>query len=212
MSNSIKYGKRGEKMVKNFFLILAVLRSIPAFIVFLTLQEKQAVIEDMQRFGENESLWSLHKLLLRSKLFRRIFLTRVSFESRIKQKILRIFYKPSEDFTIDVVSKKMGGGFLVSHGNSTIVYAQSIGKNFLVHQNVTVGRGKKIDGNDVPIIGDNVFIGTGAIVIGGIHIGNNAKIGAGAVVNKDVPDYCTVVGNPMRIIYKKEMKDDGTVN
>ena len=98
------------------------------------------------------------------------------------------------------------------HGNSTIVYAQSIGKNFSVYQNVTIGRGKKIDGNDVPVIGDNVFVGTGAIIIGGIHIGNNVKIGAGALVNKDVPDNCTVVGNPMRLIYKKDMKDEGTVN
>ena len=199
-------------MMEKFFLILTIFRSIPAFIVFHTLNEKQAVREDIRRWGENETLWCLHKLLVRSKLFRRIFLTRVSFESRNKQKILRLFYKPAEYFTIDVVSKKIGGGFLVSHGNSTIVYAQSIGKNFLVHQNVTIGRGKKIDGNDVPVIGDNVFVGTGAIVIGGIHIGNNVKIGAGALVNKDVPDNCTVVGNPMRIIYKKDMKDEGTVN
>lgn len=196
----------------NFFLILTIFRSIPAFIVFYTLNAKQAVREDMRRWGENETLWCLHKLLVRSKLFRRIFLTRVSFESRNKQKILRLLYKPAEYFAIDVVSKKMGGGFLVFHGNSTIVYAQSIGKNFSVYQNVTIGRGKKIDGNDVPVIGDNVFVGTGAIIIGGIHIGNNVKIGAGALVNKDVPDNCTVAGNPMRLIYKKDMKDEGTVN
>lgn len=194
------------------FLILNIFRSIPAFIVFHTLQEKKAVIEDMRRWGEAGSLWGLHKLLVRSKLFRRIFLTRVSFESGKKQKVLRLFYKPAEYFAIDIISQKMGGGFLVSHGNSTIVYAQSIGKNFLVHQNVTIGRGKKINGNDVPIIGNNVFVGTGAIVIGGIHIGNNVKIGAAALVNKDVPDNCTVVGNPMRIICKKEMENEETIN
>ena len=199
-------------MMEKAFLILTIWRSIPVFIAFHSLRNKQAVMEDMRRWGENETLWSLHKLLVRSKLFRRIFLTRVSFESRKLQKIVRLFYKPAEDFSVDVISKKIGGGFLVCHGNSTIVYAQSIGKNFLVHQNVTVGRGKKIDGNNVPDIGDNVFIGTGAIVIGGIHIGNNVKIGAGALVNKDVPDNCTVVGNPMRIICKKGMEDEGSVN
>lgn len=191
-------------MIEKVFLILTIWRFIPAFIAFHSLQDKQAVSDDMRCWGEDETLWNLHKLLARSKLFRRIFLTRVSFESKRLQKIVRLFYKPAEDFAVDVISKKMGGGFLVCHGNSTIVYAQSIGKNFLVHQNVTVGRGKKIDGNEVPVIGNNVFIGTGAIVIGGIHIGNNVKIGAGALVNKDVPDNCTVVGNPMRIIYKKE--------
>ena len=208
----VQYGKEGEKVIGNFWLILSVLRSVPAFLVFLTLHEKQAVIEDMRHWGESDTLWCLHKLLVRSKLFRRIFLTRVSFESRSKQRILRLFYKPAEYFAVDAVSKKIGGGFLVFHGNSTIVYAQSIGKNFSVYQNVTIGRGKKIDGNDVPVIGDNVFVGTGAIVIGGIHIGDNVKIGAGALVNKDVPDNCTVVGNPMRIICKKEMEDERTVN
>ena len=199
-------------MMEKVFLVLTIWRSIPAFFVYRSLQDRQAVSDDMRRWGENETLWSLHRLLVNSKLFRRIFLTRVSFESRKLQKVVRLFYKPAEDFAVDVISGKIGGGFLVCHGSSTIVYAQSIGKNFLVHQNVTVGRGKKINGNDVPIIGDNVFIGTGAIIIGGIHIGNNVKIGAGALVNKDVPDNCTVVGNPMRIICKKGMEDDGTFN
>lgn len=199
-------------MVENFFLILMIWRSVPAFCAFQFLRDKEAVMQDMRGFGGNNTMWSLHRLLMSSKLFRRIFLTRVSFESQGMQKIVRVFYKPPEDFAIEVVDKKIGGGFLVCHGNSTIVYAQSIGKNFLVHQNVTVGRGKMIDGCDVPVIGDNVLIGTGAIVIGGIHIGNNVKIGAGTVVNKDVPDDCTVVGNPMRIISKKELEDDRTVN
>ena len=52
----------------------------------------------------------------------------------------------------------------------------------------------------VPHIGDNVFIGAGAKILGDIKIGNNVKIGANAVVTKDVPDNCTVVGNPAVII------------
>lgn len=96
----------------------------------------------------------------------------------------------------------MDGGIQVFHGNSTIVYAQKIGKNFSVYQNVTIGRGKSRDGIDIPVIGDDVVVYTGAIIIGGVFIGNNVKVGAGALVNKDVPDNCTVVGNPMKVIYK----------
>ncbi|MBR0445885.1 MAG: hypothetical protein IIX23_01180 [Oscillospiraceae bacterium] len=59
---------------------------------------------------------------------------------------------------------------------------------------------KKVDGNDIPIIGDNVTVYAGAIIVGGIKIGKNATIGAGAVVTKDVPDNATVVGAPMRVI------------
>ena len=51
-------------------------------------------------------------------------------------------------------------------------------------------------------IGNNVFIGMGAIVQAGSHIGNNVIIGSNSVVNKDIPDNCTVVGNPMRIIQR----------
>ena len=53
-------------------------------------------------------------------------------------------------------------------------------------------------------IGNNVTIGAGAKVLGPINIGNNVKIGAGSIVLKDVPDNCTVVGNPGRIVKKKQ--------
>lgn len=93
----------------------------------------------------------------------------------------------------------------VYHGDSTIVYAKSIGRQFTVYQQVTIGRGKSVDENDSPIIGDDVTVYAGAIIVGGVHIGNHVKIGAGAVVVKDVPDYATVVGAPVRIIeHRKE--------
>lgn len=68
-----------------------------------------------------------------------------------------------------------------------------IGKNCFIRQNVTVGNGDTV-------IGDNVDIGAGAIIIGSIQIGNNVMIGANAVVNKDIPDNCTAVGVPAKAI------------
>ena len=53
-----------------------------------------------------------------------------------------------------------------------------------------------------PAIGDNCLIGAGAVIVGDITIGSNVKIGAGAVVSSDVPDNCTVVSQPMRILPK----------
>lgn len=58
-----------------------------------------------------------------------------------------------------------------------------------------------------PIIGDNVSIGCHACIIGGIHIGNNVTVGTGAVVVKDVPDNAIVAGNPANII---KFKNDNT--
>ena len=75
----------------------------------------------------------------------------------------------------------------------------------LVGHGVTIGKGSDpVEGRAYPVIGDNVSISTNAVVFGCITIGNNVRIGAGAVVNKDVPDNCTAVGNPFRIIKKEE--------
>lgn len=63
-------------------------------------------------------------------------------------------------------------------------------------------------GDKRPVIGKNVRVATGAIVIGDVRIGDNVVIGAGAVVVKDVPDNCVVVGNPARIVKKDGIKVD----
>lgn len=73
-----------------------------------------------------------------------------------------------------------------------------IGEGVVIHHNVTIG--KRLPDGKSPVIKDGVFIGAGAIILGDIQIGECAKIGAGAVVVKDVPPYATVVGNPARII------------
>lgn len=71
-----------------------------------------------------------------------------------------------------------------------------------IQHGVTLG---EIDrSHDAPIIEENVFIGARAMVLGKVTVGKGALIGAGAVVIKDVPENCTVVGVPARIIEKKE--------
>lgn len=60
-------------------------------------------------------------------------------------------------------------------------------------------------GNEGFWIGDNVYIGTGAVILGPIHIGNNVTIGANSTVTKDVPDNCVVAGSPAKIIKYKNV-------
>lgn len=80
-----------------------------------------------------------------------------------------------------------------------------IGSNVTIYQNVTLGmRG---DGGGFPVINDGVTIYAGACIIGGITIGENAVIGANAVVLDDVPENALAVGVPARIIDKKPSEE-----
>ena len=181
----------------------SIIRYIPTKIIYSSLKCKEEIMEDVKRTKPEKSFKYLMRYL-NNTAYRRVFIERVRLESPFKAKLLRFMFKPLEAMAFNSVTGKIGGGVIVVHGYSTIVYANEIGKNFTVFQNVTVGVGKKNDkGIDTPTIKDNVTIYTGAVVFGPITIGNNVTIGAGAVVNKDVPDNCTVVGNPMRIIEKK---------
>lgn len=92
---------------------------------------------------------------------------------------------------------------VLPHGLNGIIVSQyaKIGKNCTIYHQVTIG--SKED-KFAPVIGDNVIIYPHAIIIGGINIGNNAVIGAGAVVTKDVPENAVVAGNPAKVIKMRE--------
>lgn len=95
----------------------------------------------------------------------------------------------------------VGAGVKLDHPYSTILNAKSIGRNLRIKNNVTIGN-KNDDENLRPVIGDNVYIGAGAIIIGNITIGDNVTIGAGTVAVKSIPANSIAVGNPARIIKK----------
>lgn len=94
---------------------------------------------------------------------------------------------------------QIGGGLRIHHfGNIFINPGVVIGRNCTLRQGVTIGN--RVAGGPVPVIGDDVDFGSYAQVLGGVHIGNGVRIGAMSVVLRDVPDGCTAVGNPARII------------
>jgi serine O-acetyltransferase len=95
---------------------------------------------------------------------------------------------------MEIYDTVVGGGLMIRHGNGTVIRAESLGIDCEVYQQVTVGAGR----GGFPVIGDRVDLCSGSLVFGGIRVGNDAIIGAGAVVTKDVPDRAIVVGNPAR--------------
>ena len=95
----------------------------------------------------------------------------------------------------------IGKGFFIDHGMGVVIGETSeIGDNVTLYHNVTLGgrnlfnQQGKTSGKRHPTIGNNVVIGSGAQILGPIKIGDNAKIGANAVVVKDVEKNATVVG------------------
>jgi len=93
----------------------------------------------------------------------------------------------------------IGPGFYIGHFGGIIINANCyIGRNCNISQGVTIGSSNRGVRRGCPRLGDNVYIGPGAKIIGSITVGNNVAIGANAVVTKDVADHAVVAGVPAR--------------
>ena len=96
---------------------------------------------------------------------------------------------------------QIGRGFFIDHGMGVVIGETSeIGDNVTLYQGVTLGGTGKERGKRHPTIGNNVMIGVGAHVLGAVTVGDGAKIGAGAVVLRDVPPHSTAVGVPAKVV------------
>lgn len=97
---------------------------------------------------------------------------------------------------------QIGKGVFIDHGMGVVIGETAIvGDYAVIYQGVTLGGTGKETGKRHPTLGKNVVVGAGAKVLGSIQIGDNVRIGAASVVLRDVPENCTVVGVPGRIIH-----------
>ena len=98
---------------------------------------------------------------------------------------------------------EIGPALWMPHPHNIHVHPKTrIGRNCMIRQGVTLGNSASMDGVDTecPVIGDYVELGTGCVVVGGAHVGDNARIGANALVATDVPSGALALGNPARIL------------
>ena len=116
---------------------------------------------------------------------------------------LRLIYRPFPQLFLED-SCTIGPGLFIQHGFSTIIMAD-MGANCWINQQVTIGYK---DRSGRPRLGDGVRVTAGAKVLGPVHIGDRVVIGANAVVVKDVPDDCIVVGIPARIVRRQGQRVD----
>jgi len=106
---------------------------------------------------------------------------------------------------------QIGRGLFIDHGSGVVIGETcEIGDNVTIYQGVTLGGTGKEKGKRHPTVGNDVIIATGAKVLGSFKIGDNSKIGAGAVVLQEVPPNSTVVGIKARIVIQdgKRVKND----
>ncbi len=102
---------------------------------------------------------------------------------------------------------KIGKGLMIDHGMGVVIgETAEIGDHCTLYQGVTLGGTGKDLGKRHPTLGNNVMVGAGAKVLGPFRIGDNTKIAANAVVLEEIPDQCTAVGIPARVVKKAGVK------
>lgn len=145
------------------------------------------------------------------------------FHALIYYRIAHFFYKIHFFFIARAISQfakfltgieihpgaKIGRGLFIDHGTGVVIgETTEIGDDCTIYQGVTLGGTGKDTGKRHPTIGNNVLIGSGAKVLGPFTVGNNVKIAAGAVVLTEIPDDCTAVGVPAKIVRRGGKKED----
>lgn len=168
--------------------------------MFRSLKEDIAVIKERDPAARN----TLEILLTYSSLKAvRAYRRAHWFHSRGFYTIARIISQHARNKTgIEIhPGATIGKGLFIDHGMGVVIGETAvIGDNCLIYQGVTLGGTGKDKGKRHPTLGDNVLVGSGAKVLGPFTVGNNVKIAANAVVLNAIPDNCTAVGVPARIV------------
>jgi serine O-acetyltransferase len=103
------------------------------------------------------------------------------------------------------VSAKIGRRLVIEHSGAIVVHGNAvIGDDCTIRQGVTIGNRRRDRPLEAPHIGHRVSIGAGAKILGGVRVGDDAEIGANAVVIQDVPAGALAVGVPARIILRSK--------
>jgi len=171
---------------------------------------KYLVRSDLYRLTGKSSWGLLLRFLLRGEAFKYVFWMRTCTYTT-SNKVLRwtvapfarwMLHRLKFKFGIAIpFTAKIGPGFYIGHFGGIVVNVHSvIGRNCNISHGVTLGQANRGKRKGYPTVGDNVYIGPGAKIVGNVRVGNNVAIGANCVVSDDVPDNAVVVGIPAKII------------
>ncbi|KAB1067040.1 serine acetyltransferase [Tamlana haliotis] len=155
----------------------------------------------------NQGLWALFVYRLGNACYRSklpVFFKRVAL-------LLFVFWQKGIEIVTGIslpYSAQIGEGFYIGHFGGVIVNPSAIiGRNCNISQGVTIGVSGRDEKRGVPVIGDNVYMGANAVIVGKIKIGNNCVIGANSLVNMNIEDNKTVLGVPAQVISDNTSKN-----
>lgn len=127
--------------------------------------------------------------------------------------MLRLMYLSNRTKIQIPARTSIGEGFYIGHLGRVIIHPDAkLGKNINIGTGVTIGMENRGSRKGTPVIGDNCWIGTNAVIVGNVKIGTDVLIAPLAYVNFDVPDHSVVIGNPGRIIPKENATADYICN
>ncbi len=113
------------------------------------------------------------------------------------------------DMSVDV---KIGGGLYMGHASCFTINSHAVlGRNCSIHKGALIGRENRGKRKGAPVIGDEVWIGINAVIVGNVKIGNDVLIAPNSYVNFDVPDHSIVIGNPAKV-YSNSHATEGYIN
>lgn len=137
-----------------------------------------------------------------------------SCDNRLSRNFYRLIYRYIASRRGLEISSQMavGGGLYLGHVyNITINPAVKIGCNCNIHKGVVIGQTNRGKNKGVPTIGDEVWIGINAAIVGGINIGDDVLIAPNSYVNCDIPSHSVVYGNPC-IVKSRSNATEGYIN
>ena len=188
--------------MKRILFYFKLLFFIPHGLFFLFSRKKILLEEELiqwrkvLRIREKSTLNLFFYLILNLKEYRSLFCYRIGGWSLL----LSWYAHGMTNLYITIPSENVSKGLVIQHGHSTRIGPERCGAYCQIWHNVTIG--KAYSGGKRPVLGNNIKVCAGSIILGDIVIGDNVTIGAGCIVVKSVPNNCVVVGNPARIVQK----------
>ena len=123
-----------------------------------------------------------------------------------------MLFRFSRKYGLEIGNAQIGAGIYLGHPyNITINPSSIIGENVNIHKGATIGAENRGKRKGAPRIGNNVYIGLNATIVGKIVIGDDVMIAPNSYINRDVPSHSIVIGNPAQII-ARENATEGYVN